>query len=272
MVLATARTLRPAQFDIARHYDIMEQLDRDIHDNRALADAEVDTVLRLIGRVPKSVFLPCFGTGRHIASLLNRGVQRIVGVDLSPKCVEKARRAHHDDPRVELHVGDLATWNSDERFGASVLLGNSFGDIVDPDLLARVTYGMVRPVSHTGVFVMDYIGEGYLDRCHTQSTTRWEAELNGRPVFDDRTARFDDHSGVMSIDVRVTDQSTGKLAWEGTYQKAILNRGQVQTHFRRAGIFMESEGLATGVNTYYQGHTGELGMIARSTWWVGRTH
>ncbi|MEK7615343.1 MAG: class I SAM-dependent methyltransferase [Patescibacteria group bacterium] len=270
MAPLSSQIQHPAQFDIARHYDVMEELDRDVHDDRALADAEVDTVLRLIGRVPRSVFLPCFGTGRHIASLLNRGVRRIVGVDLSPKCVDKARRAHCDDPRVELHVGDLATWKSDERLGAGILLGNSFGDIVDPELLARVTYGMVRPVSHTGVFVMDYIGEGYLDRCRTRSPMRWEAELNGRPVFDDRAPRFDEHSGIMSIDVRVTDRSTSELAWEGTYQKAILNRGQVQEHFRRAGIFMESQGLATEVNPYYEGHTGELGMIARSTWWVGR--
>lgn len=270
MTPASASLRRPEQFNIASHYDVMVQLDRDVHDDHDLAQSEVETAIDLIGHVPHRVFLPCFGTGRHIAALLARGVERIVGVDLSPKCVEKARDRFGDDPRVVLHVGDLTRWRTGERFGASILLGNSFGDIIDPDLLQRVTHGMVDPLAHDGTFLMDYIGRGYLDRCLEGKPVRWQARLHDIPVFDNRTPRYDSVSHVMSIDVRASHQTTGELIWIGGYQKAILTDAEVREHFRRVGIEMTSIGSATDLNSYYANHTGELGMIARSTWWVGR--
>lgn len=261
--------VRPCQFKIADHYDVMAQLDRDVHDDLALASAEVDTALEQIGSIPERVFLPCFGTGRHIAPLLERGVKRIVGVDLSPKCVEKARKAHLDDTRVSLYVGDLTSWYASEEFDASILLGNSFGDIIDPELLRRVTRGMVNPLCHNGVFLMDYIGRGYLDRCLDGKPVRWTARLHDIPVIDSRTPRYDPVSRVMSIDVRASHQTTGEIIWVGTYQKTILTDAEVKDHFRRLGIKMEPIGSATNLNPYYAYHTGELGMIARSTWWIG---
>ncbi len=270
MIPVHASLLRPPQFRIAQHYDVMADLDRDVHDDRALAETEVDTAIRLIDSVPRRVFLPCFGTGRHIAPLLARGVQYIVGVDLSPRCVEKARESFGNDTRVELHVGDLTSWRTTERFDASILLGNSFGDIVDLDLLRRVTRGMVAPLTTDGTFLMDYIGEGYLDRCRAGTLVRWEAELKGKSVYDDRTPRFDPIMHVMSIDVRATDRSTGGKVWTGTYQKTILNDGSVKQHFREVGFNLSPIGPATQINPYYTHHTGELGMLACSTWWMGR--
>src|SRR3989344_4308206 len=120
----TARQPGRNQFNIAGHYDVMAELDADVHDDALLSRTEVALALRLIGDAPRSVFLACFGTGRHIAALLAAGVKRIVGVDLSPKCVAKARRQWAGDQRVELHVGDLATWRTRERFDVCILLGN----------------------------------------------------------------------------------------------------------------------------------------------------
>ncbi len=265
------RTEPPAQFDVARHYDVMEQLDRDVHDNSALAWAEVGTAIRLIGHVPRSVFLPCFGTGRHINALLWSGVQRIVGVDLSPKCVAKALKSHGQDPRVQLHIGDLTTWRTNERFDASILLGNSFGDVVDPDLLLRITRGMIDPLAKDGAFLMDFIGQGYLDRCRVGKTVVWQAELDGTPVNDARTPRFDPTTGIMTINVKVTDRATDRKVWRGAYQKLILGDDQVVDHFARVGMPVHSCGKATDLNPYYKLDTGELGMIARSTWWLGNS-
>lgn len=262
--------LRPPQFQIGAHYDVMADLDRDVHDDRELAEAEVDTAIRLIGSVPECMFLPCFGTGRHIAPLLARGVRRIVGVDLSPRCVDKALRSHQHDRRVELHVGDLIGWRTDEPFDASILLGNSFGDIIDPTLLRCVTRGMLAPLTTNGVFLMDYIGEAYLDRCRAGKPVRWEAELHGEPVFDDRTPRYDPIMHVMSIDVRATNRTTGARVWTGQYQKLILSDATLIRHFSELRFTAERLGHATELNSYYADHTGELGMIARSTWWSAR--
>ena len=260
-----------SQFSIADHYDVMVQLDRDVHDDEKLSTTEVDTALRLMSGVPRSVFLPCFGTGRHIQALLTAGVQRIVGVDLSPKCVEKARALCGGDHRVELHVGDLCTWTTTEQFDASILLGYSFGDIINSEIFPKVTQGMVRPLKPGGLFVFDYIGRGYLDRCRRASTTVWQAILDGRPVEDRRTPRYDPETWVMTIDVEAVAREHGadNVLWRGFYQKLILNDYWLDCHFTRAGIALRKAGVATKVNeAYYQGHVGELGMIARSTWWV----
>ena len=61
------------QFAVADHYDVMRQLDADVHDDHALSTTEADLALNLIGALPSTVFLPCFGTGRHIHRLLARG-------------------------------------------------------------------------------------------------------------------------------------------------------------------------------------------------------
>src|SRR3989344_8008209 len=125
------------QFDIPKHYDLMVELDRDVHDDLELSRSEVELALRLIGGVPRSVFLPCFGTGRHIKPLLDAGVERIVGVDVSNASVAKARESLNGDARVELIVADLIRWNPKEQFNAVLLLGNSFGDLLDWSQLAR---------------------------------------------------------------------------------------------------------------------------------------
>lgn len=260
----------PTQFDIAAHYDVMAQLDADVHDDHALAESEASLALRLIGEtMPRSVFLPCFGTGRHITALLALGVQRIVGVDLSPECVAKALRAHGHDPRVRLEVGDLRTWQSPEEFDASILLGNSYGDCTDLVLLRHVTRGMTGPLRPGGTFIMDYIGEGYLDRCAAGTTTTWDATLNGRNVRDARTPVYNPEACIMSIHVSVTDAISGIMTWRGRYDKRILTDGEVVTTFDQHGVSMQRLGVATKLNPYYAHHAGELGMIARSTWWTG---
>lgn len=259
------------QFDISRHYDTMEQLDADVHDDRELSGSEADLAVMLVKAVPKSVFLPCFGTGRHIERLLARGVERIVGVDMSPKCVEKARRQFSSDHRVELIVGDLRTWRSDERFEAVILLGNSFGDIVDAEVLGQVTEGMVAPLANDGTFVMDYIGSNFCDRARAQKSSTWDAVLNGVSVNDTRTPRFDEETSIMSIDVVATPKAGGEPLWRGCYQKLILSNEQLVEHFARRGVNMRARGRAVELNhDYYSSHGGELGMIARSTWWTGQ--
>lgn len=258
------------QFNISNHYDVMAELDADVHDDIALAKSEVDLALVLIGHVPNSVFLPCFGTGRHIPRLLERGVDSIVGVDLSPKCVAKARRQFEQDSRVELVVGDLTRWRTAQRFGAGLLLGNSFGDVIDQWELGGVTEGVLDPLGGSGTFVMDYIGHGYLDRARARTPSTWSSTFRGIPVNDTRTPRFDEPSSVMSIDVVVKNQANARVLWKGCYQKRVMDDHEVTNHFSFLGFKMARHGLATELNKdYYRACDGDLGMIAKSAWWTG---
>lgn len=273
-VRSTASPAPPAvsQFDIPAHYNVMAELDRDVHDDLALSATEANLTLRLIGDVPRRMFMPCCGTGRHIVPFRQHDVRRIVGVDLSPRCLTKAAEFAWLDLGRAVHLarGDLATWRTREEFDAAVCLGNSFGDIVDPEILAQVTVGMVHPVRQGGVVIFDYIGKDFLDQCREGRTNEWDATLCGRPVRDRRTPRFDQATRIMTIDVVVTAADNGTVLWTGFYQKRVLSDTELVDHFASAGVRLERMGLASELNRdYYGHHAGNLGMIARSTWWRG---
>lgn len=260
------------QFDIAEHYDMMAQLDRDVHDDLPLAATETELALTLIGDVPGRMFLPCCGTGRHIPPLRQHGVRRIVGVDLSPRCLAKAQELTWLDHgrALTLVQADLTSWRTAELFDAAMLLGNSFGDITDPTVQAQVTAGMMHPVRAGGVVIFDYIGESFLDRCREGRTSEWDAVLYGRLVKDRRTPRFDPTTHVMTIDVVVTAADDGLELWRGAYEKLILSDDELVRHFAVAGVTLERVGRATELNhTYYGTRIENLGMIAASTWWRG---
>lgn len=258
----------PPLFDLKAHYDVMEQLDQDVHDNAELSEWEAVTTVQLIGFTPAFVFLPCFGTGRHVRPLLKLGVERITGVDLSPKCVAKAHRLTGDDRRVSLTLGNLLHFTVPERCDAAVLLGNSFADCTDLRLLERLTAAMVAPLKEGGTFIMDYVGENYLDRCAQGRTSQWDAVLDGEPVLDRRTPRFDPTTRVMTIEVEVVSGS-GEPRWRGQYQKLILTDGELVALFARLGVDLKCAGPACAVNRYVTEHPEGLGMIGAANWWVG---
>lgn len=271
---STASPAQPTapQFDIPAHYNVMAELDRDVHNDPALAATEAELTLRLIGDVPRSMFMPCCGTGRHITPFRQRDVRRIVGVDLSPRCLAKARELTwlDNERAVHLALGDLAVWRTQEQFDAVACLGNSFGDIVDPEVLTKVTAGMVHPVRPGGAVILDYIGEGFLDQCAAGRTNEWDATLCGRAVKDRRTPRFDRATRIMTIDVVVTAVDDSTELWRGSYQKFVLSDAELVAHFANAGVHLERMGLAAELNhDYYGRHTGNLGMIGRLTWWRG---
>ena len=120
-----------------------------------------------------------------------------------------------------------------------------------------------------GVFVMDYIGTGFLDRCRDKTVGRWDAMLDGRKVLDERIPSYDGH-GVMTIHVVVRDAETGKQVATTHYQKRILDEREVVTFFDGLGVTLTRIGPAHEVNLHYAGQPiVGLGMIGASTWWVG---
>ena len=267
------------QFDIASHYDVMEQLDRDIHDNQKLSASEAALAIKLsrryLGRMPESVFLPCFGTGRHIPFLLKAGVKQIVGIDLSPACVAKAREQLGPDHRVTLLEGDLLGLDTKSlgcSFDATILLGNSFGDCTDRGKLLKLTTAMMAPLKPLSVLIMDYIGESYLERCQNRTISEWEATLYGKSVKDRRRPRYDWKNQVMSIDIEVVDKADPNMViWTGSYQKSVLSPEDLKTHFRCAGLYLERLQKASKLNRYVRRNQNQLGMIGQSDWWVGMT-
>lgn len=259
------------QFPLAHHYDVMESLDRDVLDDQFLSQTEAQLALHLLGFVPKALFLPMFGTGRHIPALLEAGVQRIVGVDISPRCVSSARDRFGKDSRLELHLGDLREWKANEYFDAAILLGNSFGDLIDPSLLNEVTSAMGRPLKTGAGLILDYIGEAFLEACSLSETRVWRLQFQNEQAIDRRTPRFDPVERIMTIDVDVRSEQSDRLLWSGYYQKRILSPQTLIEHFQQyGGIRLQACGPARALNQRYYGDSLlERGMLSESTWWHG---
>lgn len=269
---AARRPGAPPQFDLRRHYDIMAALDADVHRDAELSAAEARAALTIIGDVPKRMFLPCCGTGRHIRPLLAFGVSKILGVDLSEKCLDKARDDFDQDRRVALYCEDLRAWSADEPCNALIMLGNSFGDLVDLGETRRMVRQMVAQLKGGAAIIMDYIGTGFLRRCEEQSATRWPIRYQGRACTDTRIPWYDPKRRIMTIEVSVTDDLNGQYLWRGHYQKLVLDEGQVRALFRDCGVRIEPVGVATRIpviRDYYASFRGERGMLGVSTWWRG---
>lgn len=264
------------QFDLRAHYDLMEQLDADVHNNVTLSDAEASTAMNLVrrmsahGAVPHRVSLPCFGTGRHIPALLRAGVREIYGVDLSEACVAKARREFGGLPGVHLTCGDIRAVEV-PTVDAVILLGNSYGDIIDLHQLRVLTEAMIKPLRRNGAMVMDYIGRNFLGRCLRHQSSTWMAMLHGRPVRDIRTPSFDPHTSVMTIRVVVEDAETGSVVARTAYQKRIQSPLKVSKMFELCGVATMPVGQAHALVPYYRDmDRATLGMIGAADWWLGR--
>jgi len=258
------------QFDIPSHYDLMVELDSDVHEDLELSRSEVELALRLLGRVPESVFLPCFGTGRHIPPLLEAGVKRIVGVDVSNASVAKAVERLRGDARVELIVADLTKWNPKEQFEAVLLLGNSFGDVLDWSQLRRFVSALSRSLKADGLLIMDYIGQGYSHLYQGSDPLVWFSSYLGKPVKDSRKVCFCPDCQVLTIHIQVRDRDSGEHILYDTYKKVVLASGQVERLFGEYLIGMTRPDMACEINPYYSGLEANLGMLACSTWWVGK--
>lgn len=244
----------------------MAELDRSVHEDTALASQEVDLALALAGQDVRSIFLPCCGAGRHIPRLLERGVKEIAGVDLCLPVVTAARERFAANPRVILSVGDLRAWQNPKSFDAVFLLGNSWGDIVATAELERMTANLIAALKPGGTLVMDYIGEGSLDQCGTAS--EWRTTFKGVPAIDRRSPHFHSVSRVMEITVEVISIShPPRCLWHSTYQKLVLSRDEVPRLF--GGVVIQPMGLARNHIPSHRTRD-DLGMLARSTWWVGR--
>ncbi len=75
------------------------------------------------------------GSGRYLVGLLDAGLDRVVGIDLSPGMIELARAHIRDVDGAtgsrELVTGDFLEYQTDERFGVAIAQG-VFDYVSDP--------------------------------------------------------------------------------------------------------------------------------------------
>lgn len=128
----------------------------------------VHVPIQVVGRPPRDVVVIGGGDGLVIRELLKyEAVRRVVHVELDPAMIELARHhpvltamngSPHDDPRVELVIGDAFQWlrNARERFDAVFIDVPAVRDYNIAMLYSREFYAMVRRrVTDQGFVALD---------------------------------------------------------------------------------------------------------------------
>ncbi len=137
------------------------------------------------------------GSGRLFASLLQRSVERVVGVDGSPALLRRAQERIKGLPELEEaeHAGRLGLWQGDvrhlererlrEALGARaslVVLAGVLPHLDGPEEALALFTGLRPLLAPKGVAVLDDIGPGQLPERDLPLSVDWRRTVDGRQV------------------------------------------------------------------------------------------
>ena len=92
----------------------------------------------------QSVMDVACGTGILFPFYLERGVDRVTGIDISPEMVRLAREKFAGEERIQVLCGDVEEAAFEEKFDR-VVLHNAFPHFPDPDRLIGQLASFLRP-------------------------------------------------------------------------------------------------------------------------------
>jgi SAM-dependent methyltransferase len=143
-----------------------------------LTKGQVDGVERILGLTPRMRILDvCCGYGRHSLELARRGYRHVVGVDLSPPLLARARRAARTEGlRVAFRRGDMRRLRFRGTFDVALNLFTSFGYFAEETEDLAALRGMARALRPGGRLLMDLLNREWLVR-HFQPRFRDETAL-----------------------------------------------------------------------------------------------
>jgi SAM-dependent methyltransferase len=148
----------------------------------AVADEQVEKILRLTGVGGGTVLDLCCGPGRHAVALAKRGFA-VTAVDRTAFLLDHARaRAMHANLSVELVLEDMRRFSRPASFDLIINFFTSFGyfdDQADDLQVLELVRENLRP---NGVFVLEMVSKERLARVFQATTSR---ELpNGHVLFE----------------------------------------------------------------------------------------
>jgi demethylmenaquinone methyltransferase/2-methoxy-6-polyprenyl-1,4-benzoquinol methylase len=117
------------------------------------------------------------GTGILFPYYLERGVRRIIGVDIAPGMIQQAR-LKHQDPRITLICGDIETLSWSEQFDCCMVY-SAFPHFEDPARLITVLAQTVAPGGRLTVAhceSLEQINRRHIHHAQTVSTLLLPAE------------------------------------------------------------------------------------------------
>lgn len=84
------------------------------------------------------------GTGVMIPYYLDRGVNSVTGIDISPRMAELAAEKFKNEPRVQILCGDVETQRFDRKFDVIVVY-NAFPHFPEPRQLIAILSSLLKP-------------------------------------------------------------------------------------------------------------------------------
>ena len=161
----------------------------------AIADEQVEKILRLTGVVGGAVLDLCCGPGRHAVALAKRGFT-VTAVDRTAFLLDHARaRARHANLAVEFVLEDMRRFSRPASFDLIINFFTSFGYFDDPADDLRVLELVRENLKPGGVFVLEMVSKERLARTFQATTSR---ELPSGEVLFERHEVVDDWTRVRN--------------------------------------------------------------------------
>lgn len=283
---------------VLNHYDNpkLTELEGEITFDDELSKAEVTAALRayteITGKeqIPPQVYLPMAGPLRHVMPLLEAGVTQTVAVDLSKGSFDVGFAHYGDLPApdglpLRSHVADyktdirnIAEFAPAEGFELAISLGNSFGDVTDPEGHRNVLQALADALQEGGALVFDYVGTRYNPPAGITEISVWDdfhvdPETGTRtPVKDTRTRTFEpmdeEGNGILKFTchVQTVDEAgniTGGLVPKHPYEKLTLTEGELHEQFAAVGLRLIDLGPMTDYSDYHRQRVDTLGMMGK---------
>lgn len=115
----------------------------------------------------RAVAVDCLtGNGVHIAKYLDAGFGRVIGVDLSPSEVAKAKERYANEPRVEFHVAEIGEFFRQRPGPYDFIYLNSLHHI--PDYLGLVRQAAGCTSEGGFLYVLEGVQRGRIRRLITK--------------------------------------------------------------------------------------------------------
>ncbi|MBI2600747.1 class I SAM-dependent methyltransferase [Candidatus Daviesbacteria bacterium] len=268
---------------VSAHYDnrTLMNLEGEIHFDRYLSIDEVKVVLSSYQKftdheMPEVVYAPCAGTLRHVSPLLERGVRRVIAVDLSHESLAVGRERF-----CQGDTGQVQTYNTDirdtDRFAQNhdiplaFLMGNSLGDVTDSDGHLEFIEALGKPLKRGGVLVFDYMGERYNPPVGEVYDTTWpDRVIDGDIEFDvfDRRQRWSvpnaDGTSTLHLTCEVTSIGGELIVPKHSYDKLVVPDPILIEQFARFGMKLHCLGPLRNYSSYHDRRIREkddLGMM-----------
>lgn len=205
----------------------------------ALAEAEVDAVLRLARpRGRRALDLGC-GPGRHALALARRGFA-VTGIDRTQGLLDEARRRADDEGlALTLRHDDLRTAPLGGPFDLAVSLFTSFGYFEDPADDVALLRRVHESLAPGGALVVELMGAEVLSRIFTPRD--WQ-ERDGRFLLQEHEVRGDfdwiESRWIIVDDDGVHEHRFGHRLYAG----ATLREALVDAGFSRVALYGDLTG------------------------------